>query len=326
MKYIKLFESFFELSKDKIYGLNNRVEELNSDELFKKYNLNNLSQYKRNFESLYVEEDFNKIISILEDKCGEFLNELKNKKQYPIFRGADYVVKNADKGIFYKNSYENRRSLDTDVLISEMFDELFYNKFGTKIRGSGIFTTKIIGTADNYGKTYIFFPFDGYKYFSNIKVIDLYKVVSHKKWSNELINTKVNYEYDYSKPYSKYEGGLGKWVVNDTSEEYDRLIDLINTERFEEFKQNLEMGGFILPLKDRNIYHEVKWVPSITYEEYEKKVIEEAEEILSYIVSGYKDNNIEDVVKEEMSFLTKSYCLIDISFLPNLIEYLCITD
>lgn len=244
MKHLKFYENF------------NLLTNLSGEEIFTKYNneYDYLSYYKRLFDKNYVEEDFNKVINILEDKCGQFLNELKSEKQYPIFRGSNQVSESNDKGIYYKNSYDKRKIKNSNVSITEIFDDLFYNKFGVKIRSTGIFSTKIIATADEYGPPYIFFPFDGYRYFWSNEVADFYSTITNKEWSNNFI---------------------------------------------------------YLPSETKN-----------KDEEYIEEVTKEAKKEISNIVNTYEESNIQKVIRQEIIFLTKDYCLVDVAFLPSLIKYL----
>lgn len=300
MKYIKFYENF---SSDHlaITGL----------QFFIETNKSYLRYYNNVFDAKYTEDDFDKIINILENECGEFLNELKNKKQYPIFRGAKRVEDSNNKGIYYKQSYSNRTPVDSDRLVTKFFDDLFYDKFGLRIRSNGgIFTTKSLSTSKSYGESYIFFPLDGYKYFWNKEINDLFTFVEYQDWYGKVTMMYDMYQEEYGAPY-KNQKGDGKWVCSNSGE-YDTV---------EEAKTKLS-DVYNPDNEDHYIYDFIEWVPSITYGEYERIVIEDTKDEIFNIVDNYEEGNIENINMQEITFSTKNYCLIDNAFLSRLIKYL----
>jgi hypothetical protein len=69
-----------------------------------------------------------------------------------------------DNGIWQK-SLTDRIPKDTSTDISDIFNDYFFRKFGIKLRAVGVFTSKSVNVASDYGKPYIFFPKGKYKYY-----------------------------------------------------------------------------------------------------------------------------------------------------------------
>lgn len=155
MKYLKLFENFRRGSK---YVLDGHEEEF--DRVYK--------------DKHYSEYEFNEILDILLNDCSEFLNELSEKNQYPLFRGAsnmDDVIE----GMWEKTSRSDRFARDSSEEFSSDFDDVFEKVHGVRLRTSGVFTTKSPFVADSYaGSFYIFFPLNGYQYYHNNEAVDLF--------------------------------------------------------------------------------------------------------------------------------------------------------
>lgn len=178
MKYLKLFESFIGKS---IYVLSGYEEEF--DRVYKDKN--------------YSDYEFGEILNILSTDCSEFLNELSDKNQYPLFRGASNMD-DVTEGMWEKVSRIDRFPRDSSEEFSSDFDDIFEKEFGIRLRTSGVFTTKSPVIADSYaGSFYMFFPLNGYRYYHNNEAVDLfalqpsYYVSDEKKVSD--INDKIKH-------------------------------------------------------------------------------------------------------------------------------------
>jgi hypothetical protein len=137
---------------------------------------------KRYREEEYDDEEFKEIISILENECKQFLDEVKEGKVGPIFRGAKNVDDTYTKGLGVKVSRIDRTPLDTRKDVSEILDNCFEEKFGLKLRSSGVFASKLPMVASDYGRPYLFFPIGDYEYFWNPDVKDLYGDIQNAHW------------------------------------------------------------------------------------------------------------------------------------------------
>lgn len=127
---------------------------------------------------------FNKIMAILERYCKPFLDEVSSKGIECIFRGSrpsnNEEIDNLD--IYKKTVRTDRKALDSNKEISDMFDNIFDEKFGVRPRSSGVFTTKKFETTSAYSIRYIFVPIGDYKYYWNPNCDDLYTNINTKNW------------------------------------------------------------------------------------------------------------------------------------------------
>lgn len=66
----------------------------------------------------------------------------------------------------------DRTPSDVGMKIHNKYDELFYEKFGRKARSEGVFASGY--KRKSYGKSYMFFPVNGYKFIWSPAIFDLY--------------------------------------------------------------------------------------------------------------------------------------------------------
>ncbi len=151
MKYIKLYENF-------------------SPKAVKDVNI--IKGYIDSATELQT-EDIERVISLLERDCPEFLNELKNKHITPLFRGTHKSIKDIEE----VKTDKFRIPKDLDMSISNTFNDCFRAIFGVPIRSQGVFATKSPYVTQTYGTTKMFFPIGNYRYFWNPDVDDLYTYV-----------------------------------------------------------------------------------------------------------------------------------------------------
>lgn len=122
--------------------------------------------------------DFDKIIEVLSTECSEFLDLLKEKNIKGLYRGATIHETPIVDGFWKMKPFENRLSRDTKIQISKLLDEGFVNKFGIPLRSKGVFATKDLSIATDYGRfrkeAFLFFPKNGFRYFWNPQIDDLY--------------------------------------------------------------------------------------------------------------------------------------------------------
>ena len=69
-----------------------------------------------------------------------------------------------------------RQPRNTDIDIHHMLDVMFLKAFGWRARSESVFAT-FSDPGDLYGNTYMFFPFDGYRFLYNPKIKDLWTKV-----------------------------------------------------------------------------------------------------------------------------------------------------
>jgi hypothetical protein len=139
--------------------------------------MKHLKAYKI-FESLETEMNFDKIVEVLSTECSEFLDLLEEKNIKGLYRGATIHDTPIVDGFWKMKPFENRLSRDTKLQISKLLDEGFVKKFGTPLRSRGVFATKDLSIAADYGRfrkeAFLFFPKNGFRYFWNPQIEDLY--------------------------------------------------------------------------------------------------------------------------------------------------------
>jgi len=216
MKYLISINEFFKFP----------VGEYTPQDYLKKYK----DDCENDFQEIYNDEDWEKIIQILESDCSEFLDEMIDSESI-LFRGVRGGVNNIVNGLCKKQSRVNRRTLDMRSDVSKEFDNLFSGKFGVALRGSGTFATKQPLNANGYSDyiksrrrsvNYIFLPIGDYRYFWNNSVMDLYSYIEHKEWY-------VNYDYLSPKGSEWMEDMYGrlrkrKDVLDTARKEMDKIV------------------------------------------------------------------------------------------------------
>ena len=152
---------------------------------------------------------FDKIVELLERDCKPFLDEIMKNEQlqqhntidgHVIFRGSrpSHNEEIDDLDIYKKTVRADRKSLDTNSEISNIFDDIFEKKFGVRPRSCGVFTTKNYQTTSAYGMRYIFVPIGEYKYYWNPSFDDLFTKINTESWYRRF--TKSEYKPNEYKP------------------------------------------------------------------------------------------------------------------------------
>ena len=332
MKYLMSINEFFQLPKGK------RTPE----SLLKKYE----EGCKKDFDDLYTDEDWNKIIQILERDCSQFLGEMIDTESI-IFRGVKRNVNEVVKGLGKKKARSDRYTVDMRQDVSVDFDNLFAQKFGVPLRRSGTFATKQPLNASGYSGysnerrrivNYLFLPIGDYRYFWNPKIMDLYSDIENEYWYAQYDFAGDDYgdgEYIedlwwgiYGEPGLKRDqwswckgGGKGEYLYKGKSTGYNTIPRI-----FGMLGENPESWGVDPDVANQTdtvsfeagIKKDLKWKPEMTIEEFEK--IKEKE--MSKIVSEYQEGNMQDISEQEITFVCDEYYLVDDAFLHKMVEYL----
>lgn len=162
------------------------------------------------------ENKFDEIINILETDCSEFLNLLKDNRISSLYRGfltsaETFRNKMGYKGLGNQSNIldglwkiepiEKRKAKDTNWEISELIDSGLERKFGIPLRSRGVFATKNLSIASDYAgidrlkNTYMFFPKNGFRYFWNPNIDDLFtELRDNFDWYEEYDNIKITDE------------------------------------------------------------------------------------------------------------------------------------
>lgn len=291
MIYLKTYESFSQPYK--------KVN-LNTYDFYNRYIKNFVTSNYKNLqkENSFEKEDFDEVLETLYRDCGEFIKELTEKKQYPLFRGSRYVDDTYIPGLYKKSSYPNRKNVDTNVYISELIDDKFKEKFGFRVRSeNSIFASKDPYITNDYGYSYVFFPIGDYKYTYNPNITDLYSDIQSQNWYKSFVNTDDCYYELYGQIDSD-----GYWSKD--GKEYDLYSDM-----------KIDFPDLDYDLRDEY------WEPSITIDEFIKNVDEEAKQEIESLVNDYKFGGLEDVMQQEIVFKCKEYYLVDIFYYQMLMEH-----
>lgn len=168
-----------------------------------------VSKETKLFESIDNEINFDKVVEVLSNECSEFLELLEKWNIEGVFRGHKMCEDGDISNGFWKfSSRGNRIPRDTKSQISKLLDEGLQKKFGIPLRSNGVFASKDISIADDYGnqffgsetdsfdplysgfrpqaETFLFFPKNGFRYFWNPKINDLYtELRDNRSWYNK---------------------------------------------------------------------------------------------------------------------------------------------
>jgi len=151
-----------------------------------------LKSYKL-FETLETEMNFDKIVEILSTECSDFLDLLEKWKIKGVFRGVSsaYLSDPIVDGLWKKITQKNREPRDINPVINKKLNDEFIKKFGIPIRSSGVFATKDVSIATDYGnhpffngrqESFLFFPKNGFRYFWNPQINDLFTELEKLPW------------------------------------------------------------------------------------------------------------------------------------------------
>lgn len=150
-----------------------------------------VSKETKLFESIDTEINFDKVVEVLSTECSEFLEILEKWNIEGVFRGHKiWDEGNIVKGFWNIKPFDNRLSRDTKSSISKLLDDGLQKKFGIPLRSKGVFTSKDLSIAKDYGKfkneAFLFFPKNGFRYFWNPQIDDLYtELRDNRSWYNK---------------------------------------------------------------------------------------------------------------------------------------------
>jgi hypothetical protein len=162
---------------------------IKSYQIFENRLSQNLSLYEKHLRKSTKGVDlsnFDNIKEILIRDCKPFIDELISTDSGLIFRGVRYDGDEITPGLREYYYIENRKPVDINPIISDMFDDFFLKKFGFKLRGNGVFGSKFpqgIRGYQGHGITNtIFFPIKNFEYFWNPDIYDLFSDIEGEDW------------------------------------------------------------------------------------------------------------------------------------------------
>lgn len=173
-------------------------------------------KYIKLIKEFSSENKFEEIVDILESDCSEFLNLLRENKISSLYRGFLTSAETFRNKMGYKGPgnqtnifdgfwkiepIEKRKAKDTNWEISELIDSGLERKFGIPLRTKGVFATKNLSIASDYAgldrqkNTYMFFPKNGFRYFWNPNIDDLFTELRDGfDWYEEYDNIEITDE------------------------------------------------------------------------------------------------------------------------------------
>ena len=221
----------------------------------------------------------------------------------------DYVwSKNVDdtytKGLGVKGSRIDRLPVDTRKDVSDILDNCFVEKFGIKLRSSGVFTSKLPTVASDYGRPYLFFPIGDYQYFWNPDVKDLYGDIEGEPW---YYYNESDWDWQYG------ESNNGDWCYNGVEYGNDSITAV---KRVKEDNPELSNKSY------EYVEKLLDWEPTCSLNDYMEESQKELQERLENIVYGYVNNQMDKIVDQEITFVCDKYYLVDPAFYHKYLEYL----
>jgi len=214
MKYLKIFESFENITPELVYS------KLQRD--CPKYLAMLKECYTDNTE-MYDLDDSLEVIKY-------FIDEVPM-----LYRGSINIWE--EHNIESKTVRKNRRSKDTKQHISDEIDSKFNKKWSIKPRSEGVFATSKRTIASHYGYPYMFFPMNDYKFIWSSEIYDLFdvlrKTTQEKEYSWYLWETDEYYREKtldkLQKEFIENEIDKGNYVTTYDLMEYDkRILDDMN--------------------------------------------------------------------------------------------------
>jgi hypothetical protein len=149
-------------------------------------------------------------------------------------------------GVWKIEPIEKRKAKDTNLEISELIDSGLERKFGIPLRSKGVFATKNLSIASDYAgldrlnNTYMFFPKNGFRYFWNPNVDDLFtELRDNFDWYEEYDNIEITEEVlsDINWIVNGYqEGNISRINLQEITFICDEYY-LVDLEYFDEFEK-----------------------------------------------------------------------------------------
>ena len=218
-------------------------------------------KYIKLIKEFSSENKFEKIVDILESDCDEFLNILKTNRISSLYRGFLTSAEtfrnkmgykgpgnqsNILDGVWKIEPIEKRKAKDTNWEISELIDSGLERKFGIPLRSRGVFATKNLSIASDYAgldrlkNTYMFFPKNGFRYFWNPNIDDLFTELRDSfDWYEEYDNIEITDEVlsDINWIVNGYqEGDISRINLQEITFICDEYY-LVDLEYFDEFEK-----------------------------------------------------------------------------------------
>ena len=255
----------------------------------------------RLFELNKTDVNFDKITEVLLTECSEFIKLLQKWNIEGLYRGQRNTKSNRlpifsslrtreiFDGFYKMKPFENRNPKDTKNNISKLIDSELEKKFGIPLRSKGVFATKNLSIASDYGfdETFLFFPKNGFRYFWNPQIDDLFtELRDETSWyEKEPFFWNSSEKRDFKELIDSYqEGSIEKVKYQELTficdeyylldlDYYDQFINLLKSKVFENSgntsfdwltRQNNENYLQLLDLVQSEILDDLNILPKTT--------------------------------------------------------------
>lgn len=168
----------------------------------------------------YSEEEYNKVIELIQAQCQPYIKVLRKSFKQPLFRGLRKELSTIYSII---KPRLDRKPSDTPVAIHDALNASFKEQFGFPYR-NGIFCTGRMATASEYGTAVVVFPIGELQYVWCTIVRDLYQSIVGN--------------YDEDRKFAKvtshnpdHEQGEPDWIVD--NEKIDSMVSKYTTNLIE---------------------------------------------------------------------------------------------
>jgi hypothetical protein len=162
---------------------------------------------------------WNEVYGMLEKDCSQILKAMQHTHN-ALWRGT----KNTGKEIVLKTPRMDRRPKDTPEALHGWLDVSFHEKFGWYVRTEGVFATASKSLADEFGKPYMFFPFNGYEFVWSEVVQDLTNDIEDYKRGSQIQDFEIE---EFVQQYTNKDIHAAIWSMNEISFKCDKyyLVD-----------------------------------------------------------------------------------------------------
>jgi hypothetical protein len=286
-------------------------------------------------EAFKITPDFETILEILWKKCNPFLKDLLK----PGWNGEFLYSGRGDRKdvIMIRKVRSDRRPKDMPEYIHEIFDELFYDRFGFNARSNAIFCTGNVKQAKHYGNVYMIFPVGKYKLVYSNNIPDLYTEIDDDAeldkyyWLDQQAGDikdeiKEQLRVEWENQYSMgSDGGHFEYHSFDTDiEDIPEGYDFTDAKNYVE--EVLEENG------EGETFNEVHldWLPDVEFEDYldmrfdeelnarmeelEDEWLEHVRNQLSDYVDNYSDEYLIDAIKSKNEVMLNAKYYIALSY------------
>lgn len=277
-------------------------------------------------EYLTEEYDVDQVLEMVERNCSDIFNIMKDARN-ALWRG---ITQEPSSNIIEMVPRTDRKPKDTKQWLHDKLDDAFKEKFGWRVRSEGIFATSSSNMADQFGKSHMFFPFDGFKYVWSIDVHDLTERFINVNYNLDKLDDTalklwaIDDFLEVSKPDLQTGKGQGYWSIEKGLAELDDIEGIIKY--YKKYNTDIEIVTVMKAFSHWVVEYKVDgkkeyayWVPSIRGEDYKrlskiaaKNIQIETDKRIKKVMKDYTDKDIKKAIysMNEISFKCDRYYIV----------------